>query len=193
MPNSVDRVFLVNPARLGGNEGEGGLPQRVVDPSRVIPVVVIGRQAPSAGDLLLVEAVGGRWVAAVGQSASDSLPCAPCPIPRKNLTVSWTNPLFGDGSAPLLVSGSAWSSGCVNGLLYSLACRGVAIEFAVTYYLSGTCPTGQSQSCTSLQSNPLALVLKNYSCQPFMLNYQVTDASCPVLMNNGYTSFTITE
>jgi hypothetical protein len=91
MPGSTEKVFLINPVRLEGGESEGAAAAPVVDCTRTILVVVIGSTLPVTGDLILAHAVGGRWVAEKGASAS-SLSCSPCPIPKKNLTVSWTNP-----------------------------------------------------------------------------------------------------
>lgn len=63
MPDRTDRVFLVHPVGLDGNETEGSEASPIVDSSRSIPVVVVGSRAPEAGELLLAVSVGGRWVA----------------------------------------------------------------------------------------------------------------------------------
>jgi hypothetical protein len=122
--------------------------------------------------------------------------CSPCPIPKKDLTLSWTNSQLGNGSVPLVFTppGQHNNSGCSNNLRYSLSCPGELIQFNVTYYLSGSCETGgQSQSCDSPGHEPFALLLADYTCSPFRLHYTVTGASCPVLGSNGYSSFTITD
>ncbi len=193
MPTTTERVFLVNPVRLDGSESEGSTASVTIDKTRTIPVVVVGHTPPSAGDLLLAHASGGRWVADRGAPVS-SLSCSPCPIPRKNLTVSWTNYVIGSGSAPLVYSPPGqWNSGCVNQLLYSLGCPGSLIQFSVTYFLSGSCPGGQQQSCSSPNFAPFQLVLATFTCSPLYLRYTLTTASCPELASDGYTAFTITE
>jgi hypothetical protein len=193
MPGSTERVFLVSPVRLDGGASEGESASLLVDGSRSVPVVVIGRTPPVAGDLLLAISTGGRWVADRGLSVS-ALSCSPCPIPKKNLTVSWTNNVIGTGSAPLVFSPPGqWNSSCVHELLYSLSCSGSLVQFSVTYFLSGSCPGGQQQSCSNTSIEPFALSLASSVCSPFYLRFSVTPASCPVLGSDGYTSFTITE
>ena len=193
MPTGTGQVYLTNPVRLDGGVAEGTTASLVVDGSRTIPVVVIGGTPPQAGNVLVAMAVGGRWVAESGAS-SPVLPCSPCNIPKKNLTLSWTNSLFGDGSTPLsYASPGHWTSACTNQLLFSLACPGSMITLTVTYFLSGSCPTGQSQSCVSPGYDPFTLSLESSTCSPFFLQYTVTGAGCPVLWSNGYSSLTITE
>jgi hypothetical protein len=193
MPGQTERIFLLNPVRLDGMETEGSSASLWVDGSRTIPVVVVGQTPPQLGDVLTAHAVGGRWVAQAG-GQTPKLSCAPCPIPQKDLTVSWTNSLVGSGSAPLVFRPPGqWNSACSNQLLYSLTCPGGQVQFAVTYFLTGTCPTGQKQSCVSPGHNPFALLLTSSSCSPLFLRYQCTSQICPALGNEGYSSFTITE
>jgi hypothetical protein len=192
MPRATGRVFLVNPVTLSGLENEAAPTVLSVDGTRKIPVVVIGARPPAAGDLLLALALGGRWVAEVGGTAT--LPCSPCPIPSKDLTLSWANNLIGTGSTKLtFIPPSQWTSACANQLLFQLTCAGNVVQLTVTYYISGVCPGGQGQSCTSPGSNPLAITLDSFSCSPFLLDYSVNSAGCPVLWSDGYTAFTITE
>lgn len=123
-----------------------------------------------------------------------TLPCSPCAIPKNNLTLAWTNVLIGNGSTPLVFNGtSAWNSACNNELLYALSCVGGAITFCVTYFLSGVCPTGQSQQCCYPGSNPFTFTLLSYQCSPFQMVFQATGAGCPVLWSSGYDTFTITN
>jgi hypothetical protein len=193
MPTGTGRVYLVNPVRLSGGELEGVPASPAVDGTRMVPVVVIGNSTPRVGDFLVALAVGSRWVAESG-ATPPPLPCSPCNIPKRNLTLSWTNSQLGNGSAALVFTPPGqWNSGCTNHLLFSLSCPGSLIQFTVTYFLSGSCPTGQSQSCNSPGHEPFALFLASYNCAPFFLQYTVTGASCPVLGSNGYSSFTITE
>jgi hypothetical protein len=194
IPTASDRVFLVNPVALYGAEAEGAPAVLVADGSRTIPVVVIGQTAPGVGDLLLALSVGGRWVAEVGGASAPGLSCAPCAIPRKNLTLSWTNNLFGSGSGTLVFTPPGeWSSACINQLLFQLSCPGSMVQLSVTYFLSGVCPSGQSQSCTSTGYAPFSITLASFSCSPFLMRFTVQSADCPALWGNGYSSFTITE
>ncbi len=195
MPRGTDRVFLVNPVRLSGAEQEGAAAVLAVDGSRTIPVVVIGSAVPAVGDLLPTLAIGGRWVAQAGGSAL--LPCSPCAIPKKNLTLSWTNNLIGPGSTTLVFTPPGqWNSPCVNQMLFQLSCAGGLVQLTVTYFLSGACPGGQSQSCVSPGHDPFAITLDSFSCAgapAFLLHYTVKSSGCPVLWSDGYTAFTITE
>lgn len=126
------------------------------------------------------------------QCSTPTYPCSPCPIPKRNLTLSWTNNLIGPGSTTLTYNGSnGWSSGCVNQLLFQLLCVGLT-EFVVTYFLSGACPSGQSQSCTYPGYSPFGITLSHSSCSPFELDFTITSGGCPVLWSDGYTSFKIT-
>jgi hypothetical protein len=195
MPTGTDLVYLMNPVRLDGGDAEGTTASLTVDGSRNIPVVVIGGTPPQAGDLLVALAVGGRWVAESRAGSSPPvLNCMPCNIPKKNLTLSWSNVMIGDGATPLVfVAPGQWNSACTNELLFSLTCPGSSLTLSVTYFLSGYCPTGQSQSCLSPGYDPFTLSLESSSCSPFYLHYTVTGAGCPVLWSNGYASFSITE
>ncbi len=195
MPSGTDRVYLMNPVRLDGGDDEGETASLAGDVSRTIPVVVIGGTPPQGGDLLVALAVGGRWVAESRAGASSPvLSCSPCNIPKKSLTLSWTNSLIGAGSTPLVyVPPGQWNSACTNQLLFSLACPGSSITLSVTYFLSGYCPTGQSQRCVSPGYDPFTLSLDSTTCSPFFLHYTVTSTGCPVLWSSGYTSLSITE
>src|SRR3954466_3604522 len=71
MPTQTERVFLLEPVRLDGSETEGATASLLVDGSRMIPVIVLGQTPPQPGDLLVAQAVGGRWVAQAGASSSS--------------------------------------------------------------------------------------------------------------------------
>jgi hypothetical protein len=136
--------------------------------------------------------VGGRWVAE--GNPQPALGCSPCPIPKRDLTLSWTGVLGGDGSTPLVYTAPGqWNSACSNQLLYSLSCPGGSIRFAVTYFVSGGCPGGQARSCVAPGDDPLTLLLDSSSCRPFFLRYTVSSQGCPALADNGISAFTITE
>ena len=139
MPDKTGRVFLLNPLSADGPETEGASASFAVDSTRAIPVVVVGGKPPEAGDLLVALAVGGRWVAE--GSPDQALGCSPCPIPRRDLTLSWAGGPHGGGSTPLVYTAPGrWNSACANQMLYSLSCPGGSVRFAVTYFVSGGCP-----------------------------------------------------
>jgi hypothetical protein len=193
MPTSgSNRVYLTYPVELGGAETEGGGGGYTADTTRSVPVVVLGSRIPAVGDVLQAFAAGGRWVAESGGGQAP-LSCWPCPIPRHDLTVSWVNPVIGNGSTTLTYAAPGqWNSGCVHGVLYSLTCPGSILQFSITYFLSGPCPSGQSQSCSTAGVPPFSLTLSSYTCSPFSLVYNISDASCPVLGSSGYSQFTVT-
>jgi len=196
MPTSPDKVYLTHPVELDGTETEGGSATPNVDTSTTIPVVVLWG-VPQAGDLLTAYAVGGRWVAERAvPSGQPGYPCGQCQILRNNLTVSWTNLILGNASTTLVYSGSPttqWISACTNQLLFELVCTQNQVEFRVYYFLSGSCPSGQSQYCSTIRSNPYSLTQTNLTCSPFLLTCKVTSASCPNLATYGYTGFTVSQ
>lgn len=122
--------------------------------------------------------------------------CGSCTVPAQNLTVSWTNvgPI-GNGSTALTYSGSCtggWTSACTNQLLYEMVCNGGQVEFRVYYFISGSCPGGQSQYCSTIRSNPFKLTQTGLTCgSSFLLTCSCTSASCPNLAANGYTGFSV--
>jgi hypothetical protein len=193
MASSPDHFFLANPVEIDGAEAEGGLGVPVVDTTQTIVVDVLGH-APAPGDILTAYAVGGRWVAERGGSRGGSFPCAPCAIPEQDLTVSWVNSIIGNGSTLLSYSPTppAWTSGCSNGLLYKLLCTGGQLELRVIYFATGPCPTGTQQYCSNLRVAPYGLTLASFTCSPFAMTVVTTTASCPVLINSGYSQFTVT-
>jgi hypothetical protein len=195
MPAQPDRVYFTHPVELGGDETEGGGATPVVDTTTTVPVVVVWG-VPSVGDILTAYAVGGRWVAErTGAGTGPTYPCGPCQVPKKDLTVSWTNLILGNGSTTLVYSGrlaTQWISGCTNELLYELVCTEGLVEFRVYYFLSGACPSGQSQSCSTIRGSPYSLTVTDLVCGTgFLLACQVTSASCPNLGSYGYTGFTV--
>lgn len=193
MPDRTGTVFLVHPVRTDGPEAEGATASLEEDVTRAIPVVVIGGTPPRVGDLLVALAVGGRWVAEAG-GPPPSEGCSPCPIPSRDLTVSWIGGPDDGGSTPLVYRApNQWSSACANQLLYSLSCPGGSVQFTATYFLSGGCPGGQAYSCSSRGDAPPALLLDSYSCRPFFLRYTVSESGCPALAENGITAFAISE
>lgn len=128
-------------------------------------------------------------------NGGGTLPCLPCAIPLVPLTLSWVNSGgFGNGSTTLTqITSSGWESECANELIYGFGCASGFLYFEVDYFVSGSCPDGQRQACSSPGSAPNGLTLSSYTCDPFSVTYTLTSASCPVLWAEGYTSFTITE
>lgn len=190
---SADLFYLTHPAELDGSETEGGTYTPTADTTQTIPVDVLWH-APSVGDLLTAYAVGGRWVAERGGSSGViTLPCSPCAIPKTNLTLSWTNLLTGPGSTTLTYDASLtkWTATCIDQQSYELLCSGGQIEFIVTFYLSGTCPTGGSNFCSNLRANPFGLTMSSYTCSPFSVTFN-TSPKCPDVEAPGYLTFTIT-
>jgi hypothetical protein len=194
IPSAADHFFLAYAIELDGAEVEGGTGTAVVDASQPIIVDVLGH-APSAGDILTAYAVGGRWVAErAGLNSGGSLACSPCNIPTQNLTLSWVNLISGNGSTALTyaTTTASWTSGCSNGLLYTLVCTGGLVEFRVIYFTTGSCPTGSQQYCSNLRVTPFGLTLSSFTCSPFSMTFLPNALGCPAITNTGYTKFTIT-
>jgi len=192
MPTAPDHFFLAYPLELDGVETEDGTASPTAD-SNPIAVDVVGH-VPSVGDILVAYAVGGRWVAeSKGTGGISPAPCTPCAIPREDLTISWTNLISGPGSVTMSYTASpnVWKTGCIDGQIYELLCSSGTIELAVTYFISGFCPTGQSQFCSNLRVYPFGLVMSSYTCSPFSVTFIVAPG-CPEVEAPGYTSFTIT-
>jgi hypothetical protein len=200
MGNAPNLFYLSHPVELDGPEIEGSTGTPLVDTSQSIPVVVLGH-VPAVGDILPAFAVGGRWVAERGGTGSQSFPCLPCTIPNQNLTISWVNPLAGNGSDILVYnsSGPTWASGCSGGtgvgnqLLFELLCTRGQIEFRVYYFISGSCPTGQTNYCSNLRANGSQLILSSTTCgSGFTLVFTSTNQSCPTISGSGFSSFIVT-
>jgi hypothetical protein len=121
--------------------------------------------------------------------------CGSCSIPTSNLTISFDNLIIGPGSATLVYTTTpvtAWKSACVNQLIYELLCTGGQPELRVIYFLSGSCPTGQSQYCSTIGSAPYGLTRTSLTCgASFLMTASLTSSSCPTLATFGYTDFTV--
>jgi hypothetical protein len=117
------------------------------------------------------------------------------------LTISWVNPLVGNGSDTLVYNraGPTWATGCSGGagvgnqLLFKLLCTQGQIELRVYYFVSGSCPTGQSNYCSNLRTTGFQLFLSSYTCgSGFTLVFSSTASSCPTISGSGFTSFVVT-
>lgn len=202
MPTAADRFYLTHPVSLDGDEVEGGTATVVADATQTIPVVFLGG-VPVVGDVVTAFAVGGRWVAERGRTSVGSCciyPCLPCSIPRKDLTIAWVNPLAGNGSDTLVYTApGTWATGCSGGagvgnqLLFKLFCTGGQIELRAYYFVSGSCPTGQSNYCSNLRTVGSQLIPDSHTCSPFSMAFTETTLSCPTITGSGFTSFTITD
>jgi hypothetical protein len=195
MPTNPNYYYATHPVLLGGSESEGVGSSTSVDSSQTMFVDVLG-EVPSAGTLLVAHAIGNRWVAELGAGGGGpgETPCSPCGIPKQNLTVSWTNVFTGPGSATLTYTPSpdTWLSGCVDEQIYQILCSDGQIQFTVSFFTSGECPTGQGNYCSNLRAYPFGLTLTSYTCSPFSLTFDV-DPNCPAVEGPGYASFTITQ
>jgi hypothetical protein len=196
MPTVGDMVYFTHPVELNGIEIEGGIATTIVDTATTVPVVVLWN-APEAGDILTAHAVGGRWVAERGgTSYPPEYTCGNCSIPRRNLTVSWTNSILGNGATTLFYSGTPtvqWLSECTNQLLYEIVCTQIEVELRVYFFVSGVCPSGQGEYGSTIRSSPYGLIQISVSCSPLLLTSSVTSTSCPNLASIGYTGFTVSQ
>lgn len=190
MPTLPDRVYLFNPViGVDADDTEGATPSFSVDTSDTIPVVVLGH-APSVGDYVTAYMVGGRWATEhlSSQSATCySLFCAPCSIPKGNLTVSWVNGTSGNGSAVLVYSATptpTWSvAGVDGGLTFTLDCNAGRNELKVRSGIN---------LCSNLNTAPATLTLAASTCIPFSITFNVTNAGCPSVFGAGNTQFVVT-
>lgn len=122
--------------------------------------------------------------------------CGSCTIPAGDLTVSWTNVIFGDGSILMPQSSiCGWATSvCSHNVLFQLLCTSfLTIEFRVIYFVSGVCPTGQSDYCSTERFSPKQLVRTGLTCgSPFLMTISC-DTACSNLQARGYTGFTVSS
>lgn len=182
-----DRVVLMHPVEVDGDSGEGDAPTFVVDETRSIPVVAIGSPAPKAGDKLEAFAVGGKWVAEVGCAAGA--PACIASAPKQNLTISWANGQTGGGSATLAFDPSTctWDTGCGLAIRATLdgTTEPASLRLRAYVFDDGSCPDG-----TPLCDCP-HVPLVGQSVSPFLLTFQISNASCNYLWVRGYSQFTV--
>lgn len=115
--------------------------------------------------------------------------CVPCPIPKKNLTVTWNGP--SPGSSVLIWNGASWRGACANGMLWTLECSGNATHARVVKYANPDC-TGAVTDGGWLEQRI------DFTCIPFHLHYRVDSSwnplSCKILnggMDCGSTSIDV--
>jgi hypothetical protein len=200
MPAAVPRVYFTHPVLATGTVSEGGIATLTTDTMTTVPVIFLNH-VPAVGDYATAYSVGGRWVAEESTpGGSLSVVCSPCSLPKSNLTISWTNPLTGNGSATLVYTASPqqWLAQCVDsGLTFKLLCTSGGIELQITYYTSGGCPGGTSQFCSNLRASPLELLLTASTCSPLSLTFSPSSPGhfgdlCPQVYSLGNTQLTVT-
>lgn len=115
IPTTVDKYFACHPVEPGGAECEGCTPTFTADSGTVF-VLVIGPRVPVAGDYLMAEPIGGRWVAENPKGGSG--PCNVSPFCTRSFPLT---AFVGDGLGThtltrFTVSDSivAWDSGPVS-------------------------------------------------------------------------------
>ena len=168
---------------------------------------IIYQADPSECDPLTVEAVwpttgtAGPYLPMAG--ATYSVPrwtepgwgfsCGtPCPLPRKNLTVSWTNVTSGNGSGTLVWTQSTktWEMACSGtGLRIQLSMTGnQTLGFTVRTYGSPTDCSGVA----AFWSYGTNIQLASYVCEPLYLDFRPAFV-VQALYTSGYRSFIVTE
>lgn len=146
----------------------------------------------SGGDKIVpLEWTAGEWSTCV--CGTTTFPCFPCDLPEQDLTLDYTNVIIGNGSTTLYYIPNTWTSQCDNGLIYRAGCTGGVLGFQITYFISGTCPTGQTQVCFTGGGNGSRLIRSTTTCSPLSVLYTTGSGDCTFLYNSGYRSFTIHE
>jgi hypothetical protein len=199
-PSCVPCVAMAYDTQINTDDAENSAPTYVVDSSGAIPVVILNQPAV-VGDVLTAKMVGGRWVAWKTGTNCCTEKCLPCPLPRKDLQISWVNALGANGSDTLSYDpyGGGWATGCSGGvgagnqLIFKLSCTNGSIELRAYYFLSGNCPNGESAYCSNLLPVGSQLVLSSSNCAPLSLEFNVTPTACPELSGSGFTQFTVSD
>lgn len=117
----------------------------------------------------------------------------PCPLPRKNLTLSWTT-TGSPGSGTLVYDSSTktWAMTCTSGITATITeYSGSALLTVKTYSgggCTGTATTSTSGTYGSLDGN---MWLSAYTCDPLSLTYSVFVGHAIYVA--GYRTFVVTE
>lgn len=125
----------------------------------------------------------------------SSFTCGSCSVPKANLTISWVNTITGNGSDTMVWDGvNSWNSGCTGGgsnqHIFTLLCTTGFVELRAFYMLSGSCPTGDSNYCSTGRASPNGLTETGLTCgASFLLT--CTTENCNSLSANGFTDFTV--
>ena len=116
----------------------------------------------------------------------------PCPLPRKDLTLSWANVTSGNGSGTLVYNSAAktWAMACTSWLRADLSMiSGGSIAFNLRRYGSPSDCSG----AVSLWSYGVTLTLDaDYTCEPLLLTFRPRFTT-QALYTSGYRTFVITE
>lgn len=187
MPTTVPAWFFTHPADFACNEVEGGACSPAIDGTNTVPILVLGPDVPSVGDLLPARMIGGKWVAGSGESSPPTFccgcNCSPCQIPLGSITLLPTNPPF--SPQPLGVGCNATLSTCVDDLSgntnvirsFSSNCNSGTWSFTLVGASSGSCgaPAGGfvwSTNCTGQPAPCFQYALTSSSCSnPFQLTF----------------------
>lgn len=113
----------------------------------------------------------------------------PCPLPRKDLHLSWVN-TNGNGSGVLVYEADTrrWNLACDHGLAVKLSMSGAPqVRFDVTLRDNNDCTGG-----SLVYTYPTQIKIDSYVCDPLMLVYSPIYKASP-LYSRGYRTFTITE
>lgn len=209
MPNAAGRFVTVNPVTIGGDEIEGGPASLTVDSSADVIADWLGPGAPAVGKDVLVESTANRWVAWSSGTASTCVPCDPCCIPKRNLTVTWTNGQSGGGATGLIWDGATtWASprGSSGIFGYEFACKAGKVVFTVYRFAwpDLTNPVAVYNSDDCLHLDPTS------TCSPLVMTYRADDPGqtampqfgvpyrppvtyCPGLASYGFLTFIVTR
>ncbi len=118
--------------------------------------------------------------------------CVGCGIPQKNLTVDWTNTIFGNGSGTMTRIGvSAWTLNCGVSTVfagYGIFCTNAWI-FRVTGFGFG-CGSPPTSTNDTTMAAPHRIISDVLTCgASFDWTSHITAASCPDLWSLGFTSW----
>jgi hypothetical protein len=150
MPTQPNYVFLTHPVDLDGAEVEAGTASPNVDTSTTIPVVILWH-APQVGDLLIANAVGGRWVAERGGGCNSTICVTACS----------SVPVY--GAVVEILSGSTVVASCTTG---STGCCTLPVcgTYTVQVTFGGTVQYSASRTLSSGGTTTIALGSSGLVC-----------------------------
>lgn len=172
MGSTTPLWYLTHPVEFSGNECESCSYSPTADTSKSIPVIVLGG-VPSAGDILLAEMIGGKWVAEEGGcSVKFTVLCVSTPVSGATVTVK--------NGGTTVASGTTNGSGVVTLNIPS------AGTYTVVVPAVGSCTAGYSGSlalsCGGSYTLPCCVAVNCGNCT-WPTTLFVTDSSqttaCP--------------
>ncbi len=118
--------------------------------------------------------------------------CVGCSVPRQNLTVDWTNTIFGNGSGTMTrIAAGDWQLTCGAGTVfasYSIFCAGAWVFRVIGFgFGCGSPPTSINDTATATPHHIISDVLTCGSS--FDWTSHITAASCPDLWSLGFTNW----